>query len=311
MLAAALPLAAAIASAQPAPQSLRLVDLVGEFDTVAQRTRGQSPQARGAAVRKAFANRLPGFYDPKRLELSTTAYDRELGKRLAEYDAHRTETLEARARFARAFRPAQARFEREFGPVRTRRPVYLLVSLGEFDGATRDLPGGSALLFGADMIAQYHGDHDPSPFFQHELFHIIHETGPGDCYQLWCALWEEGLATYVASQLSPGATDAQLLLTIPEPIRPAVDRNKAEAVCAIKARLDLSENNDYGAIFSGKRLSPTLPPRFGYYVGMLVAADLGRTRTLRQLAALQGPELRRLIGRSLDAMAECKPGSST
>lgn len=302
VLTAVVPAEAADVSLKP----LQLVDLVGEFDAVVQRSEGQAPERRAAAIRDHFASRLPGFYSPNRIGHSQQSYDRFMGERLSDYEAHRSETMAARARFNAALTPALERFEKAFGPVRGSRPVYLVVSLGEFDGGTRSLPDGNTLLFGADMIARYHGAHDPTPFFHHELFHLIHGQRFGDCLALWCSLWSEGLATYVAKTLNPEASDDQLLLTIPEPIRPAVDGNRTEAVCAIRARMDLTESNEADAIFSGRRLSPTLPSRFGYYVGMLVAADLGRTRSLQQLADLRGPELRNLIGRSLDGMASCR-----
>jgi hypothetical protein len=47
------------------------------------------------------------------------------------------------------------------------------------------------------------------------------------------------------------------------------------------------------------------PARFGYYVGYLVAKDLGRTRSLRQLAALRNEEVKTLVMASLDRMATC------
>ena len=58
----------------------------------------------------------------------------------------------------------------------------------------------------------------------------------------------------------------------------------------------------------GEPLSPNLPRRFGYYVGLLVVSDIGRTRTLEQLAALQPAEVKPLIEASLDAMANCGAG---
>ena len=55
----------------------------------------------------------------------------------------------------------------------------------------------------------------------------------------------------------------------------------------------------------GEPLSANLPVRFGYYVGLLVAQDLGRTRSLQQLAALKPAEARPLVEQSLRGMADC------
>ena len=53
------------------------------------------------------------------------------------------------------------------------------------------------------------------------------------------------------------------------------------------------------------RLNADLPSRFGYYVGLLVAEDLGKSRSLDQLARLPLTELRPLIADSLDRLGNC------
>jgi hypothetical protein len=45
------------------------------------------------------------------------------------------------------------------------------------------------------------------------------------------------------------------------------------------------------------------PPRSGYYIGYLVAEDLGRRGSLSKLAHMRGPALRGEIGRSLERLA--------
>ena len=296
--------ALALMGAAPAPR-LQVTDLVGEFDKVLDRTASKPPAEQAQAVRQHFARLLPGFYDPKRLGAPEAAYNTRLEAEIVRYrKQNRTKAAAVRQRFNRMIEPAVAHFERTFGPLPTDRPVYLVISLGEFDGATRSLPGlGDVLLFGADAIAEYHGDSDARAFVQHELFHLYHGKRFTGCEQAWCSLWQEGLATHVAASLNPKASDSDLLLTIPEPIRPALAKHRTEAVCAVLQRLDTTDHN--GALFSSRRLSPNLPPRFGYLVGAWVAEDLGRTHSLQQLAKLDGPPLRTMIEQSLRRMAPC------
>jgi hypothetical protein len=186
-------------------------------------------------------------------------------------------------------------------------PIYLVDSFGEFDGGTRDLPEGNRLLFGADMIDELYKGKPIKPFIEHELFHLMHHRTFPECDPVWCNLWEEGLATYVASTLNPGASDQALGLTIPEPLRPAVEAHKQEAICAVRARLESKDPKDYGPLFmgGGAPLSPNLPRRFGYYVGLLVVSDIGQHRTLKQLAALTPDEAHALVKQSLEHMAAC------
>jgi len=75
----------------------------------------------------------------------------------------------------------------------------------------------------------------------------------------------------------------------------------------VPQRLDSTQQTDFVPLFTagGTPLSAELPPRFGYYIGYLVAADLGRKRTLRQLATLNQRQARLLVEHSLQRMATC------
>jgi hypothetical protein len=304
LLLAILLLACAPVQAQQA-DGLRLVDLTGPIDAFWSRTQNMDGAARAAAFRAEIGPLIPGFYEPRGARRDPARYDQRIATALAGYGAQRDAILTVSRRFATMFAPARRSFETVFGPVNSPQPVYLLFSMGEMDGGTRDLPGGTTLIFGTDMIARYHMDHDIQPFFHHELFHVYHQARFTDCGAVWCSLWIEGLATYVAKSLNPGASDAELLLTMPEPIPTAVDAHRQEAVCAVLARLDSTADTDMSALFSFDRMNARLPPRFGYYVGYRVAETIGRGRTLPALAAMQPAEVRPLIERTLRGFATC------
>lgn len=306
-LAAAVFLATSAPAAPKPTGEPQLIDTIPQFERAAAATEALPDDQRGPAFEAAFAPTLPGFYDAARFETpkGKDAYRARLLRNLKALPQDRAGIEDVEHRFSAMFAPALKSFEARFGPMRGYAPIYLVHSLGEFDGGTRDLPGGNRLLFGADMIARIHKGPTIQPFFHHELFHILHQRTFGDCAPVWCGLWKEGLATYVASRLNPGATDEDLLLTLPEPIRPAIDAHRAAAVCAVTARLDSTDAKDEGALFSFQRLSPELPPRFGYYVGFLVAQELGKTRSLDQLRALDQAQARPLIAAALHKMADC------
>jgi hypothetical protein len=295
-----------------AASGLAMVDLTDDFDAFWRQTQSLDTPARVQAFYAEMEQRLPGFFRASRVGVEQARYDRHIADGLAAYPRQRDGIMAVSRRFAALFEPARVSFERAFGPLRMAQPVYLIHSLGEMDGGTRSLPGGTTLIFGADVIARLHLAHDIQPFFHHELFHVHHLARFGECQQIWCSLWIEGLATYVAKRLNPRATDAELLLEVPAPIRPAVEANRTEAICAVLARLDATGGADAEALFSFARLNERLPPRFGYYVGYLVAADLGRNRSLRALAQLPQRQVRPMIERSLRTMASCgrpRPGA--
>ena len=311
-LALALLATPAIAQSPPPEQGLQFVDLTDDFDRVWTETSTLPDDRRVAAFEAAFAKILPGFYTAERVKdfMTPERYRAFVLKGLKDYPARRAGIQRVSREFRALVEPAQQQFESVFGPMRGYPPIYLVNSFREFDGGTRDLAEGERLMFGADVIDEIYRSEPIRPFIEHELFHLMHGRTFPDCEPLWCSLWEEGLATYVAATLNPGVDDVALGLTIPAPQRPAVEAHKTEAVCAVKARLNSTDHADYAPLFmgGGEPLSANLPRRFGYYLGLLVASDLGRTRTLQQLAALRPEEVRPLIEQSLDGMARCPRG---
>ena len=306
-IAALLVAVSATSSSQPEPASnLQLVDLTDDFAREWERSARLDDAARIAAIKAYFAPIIPGFYAHERHGLpDASKYDPFLLKALKDFPQKRAAIEDMSRRFGALLAPAEQAFEREFGPMTGFRPIYLVHSLGEFDGGMRTLGGNGYLMFGADMMAEIYADKAIQPFFHHELFHLYHSRTFDDCDAVWCSLWSEGLATYVSHRMNPGSTDAELLLTSPVPLRAAVEDNRMEALCAVAARLDSTERVDNMALFSSGKLNERLPSRFGYYVGYLVAQDLGRTRGLKELAAYSGEEVRPLIDTSLASMADC------
>lgn len=299
-------LAACVTSpAEPRGDRLELVDLTDDFAEVWDRTQGLDDAARIAAFRARFDPVIPGFYSHERHGLPEERYRALFAGALKRFPETRAATTEMARRFATLLEPAQRSFEREFGPMTGFRPIYLVDSLGEFDGGMRTLGGKGHLMFGADVMARVYAGKDIRPFFHHELFHLHHTRTFQDCAKLWCNLWNEGLATYVAHRLNPRATDAELLLTEPEPLRPAVEKNRREAICTALAGLDSQDGRLNQALFSSGRLNERLPGRFGYYVGYLVAAEAGRSRSLVELANLPNEAVRPLVEASLRALETC------
>jgi len=284
------------------------VDLTRDFARIYDRDANLPDRQRIDVFIAEFDRLIPGFYSAKRVyDGNQSRYDQRLLRAFANYPAQRAAIDKVSEQFSRQLGGATIDFKKAFPGYRSTVPIYLVNALGEMDGGTRELPSGNALIFGADVIARIHPNDRLMPLFDHELFHVYHAqtTKVQECDLVWCGLWVEGLAVYVAQRLNPGATDAELLLTFPEPIRPVIDAHREEAVCTMLGKLDSRDEKDKAAMFSTARLGPNLPPRFGYYMGYLVARDLGRTRSLETLARLQGPALRKLIERSLANLAPC------
>ena len=189
-------------------------------------------------------------------------------------------------------------FRKAFPKFRCTVPVYFLFSGGAFDGATRDVSGKTALLFGLDVIARL--NEELSPLVVHELFHVYHgEAVSEDPETIAWGLWQEGLATYVSRKLNPNVAE-QAVCCLPE-----IDAVKAELPrisTELLAALDSKDRKTYARFFLGGQ-ELDIPARSGYYVGYLVAEEAGKTRSLEELAALSPGDAHALEQKALRRFA--------
>jgi len=295
--------AAAIATP---PQQYVLVDLATPYATFWAETRGLATPERVAAFKSRFNVLLPGFFTAQRVGwMSDAEYDAAIARSLENFPAIREKFAAATSAIAKLLAPAHESFTKSFPDLRPIGPIYIVHSLGEFDGGTRPVSGVNRVMFGADVIARLHDFPDERPFFHHELFHVYHAQFFEECEQAWCPLWMEGLAVLAAKRLNPAATDVELLLSSPRPIRPDVDRDRKQAVCAVSARLDSTAPADYATLFSNGQVPAELPPRFGYYVGYLVANEAAKKQSLIHLAHLDNAAARGVVNAALDRLASC------
>jgi hypothetical protein len=188
-----------------------------------------------------------------------------------------------------------ARFREAFPKFRCGTAVYLLYSAGAFDGATRDVSGKDALMFGLDVITKLK---EPlSPLFTHELFHVYHaERIPKAPDAFYWNMWEEGLASYVSAKLNPGEQACCL------PPAPPIDAALAKIVSGALDRLDSGKPEDYRPYFLGGENALGLPQRSGYVLGYRIVAEAGKTRSLEQLAELKPADVRKLVESGLRRM---------
>jgi hypothetical protein len=294
----------AIAQAQPAPAFTSYTDA---FDRFITETAATAPDARVRLFRERFNALLPGFFEP-RYGATEEKYNARVAKALADYPANRDKFLATARDFSAAYAAATTQFRHFFPDYAPSMPIYLVHSLGEMDGGTRVLRGKTIAVFGADVIAKIHDSATIGPFLDHELFHFYHASYFPDCEALWCSLWQEGLAVYVASKMNPGADDRALLLTIPRPMRPEVEPHLAGAICLTRAKFDSTAQEDAEEFFMGGAGGKAFPPRFGYYVGYRIAQMLGEKRSLEQLAKMPPADVRKAM---LDAMSTIAPCGGT
>jgi hypothetical protein len=277
------------------------IDLTADFSLFVAETAAMEGPARVAAFKTRMDALLPGFYVP-RFGATPERYDARITRAFDGFAKLRPKYESVQREFPAAFEAGIQHFRKHFPGFSPNVPVYLLHSIGEMDGGTREMGGKTYLIFGADMIAQIHEPRDLTPFLDHELFHVEHHKYFSDCEQAWCPLWAEGLATYAAKVMNPGADDGQLLLTSPQPIRAAVDATWPAALCFTRARLFSAETADIDALFVGGTKAREFPERFGYYVGLRVVEESGGQYKLPELSRMPPEKAKAVLTASIDRL---------
>lgn len=206
-----------------------------------------------------------------------------------------------------AFDKAQADFAKSFPDFRCDADIAFGISLLHFDGhGYNDKQGQEHMRFGIDMIALLHPPQALPAFFAHELFHIYHAQAlgvhPEDDERTWWAMWAEGLATYVSRQMNMPLTEQQVLW-FPSDLAGQMEKPGVIKETAKEMLADFDATAHYAHWFDAGHSAPGLPPRAGYFMGLRMAEDLGRTRSLSELAHLTPAQVRPLAKAFLEKQA--------
>ena len=292
------PIVAPICRAQPSPVT---VDIAADFTVFWDATKDLPMEQRVAAFHRVVEPTFPDFYNATRFAAPGNPgnQDERIAAAIARFPAIRPKYLAKVAVFNAALAQNLASFVNAFPDYAPTVPIALVHSLGEMDGGERTLKGKDQatkdwLIFGADVMAQLHDFQDEAAFFHHELFHTYHHAADG-CATVICALWQEGLAVYVASMLHPKAGLPELLLNTPANMVPDTYARRKEAFAQLQGVLDSSDEKVLGALFMSGDDGSDLPQRRGYYLGLLLAREVGKGRTLIELAHMPMTEAGSLI----------------
>jgi hypothetical protein len=254
-----------------------------------------------AEMRTAVIDPHPDLYNDNYVRLPTAAkWEGKLTRERAYDEAHRLEITAAEQYLAANVPRYMREFRRTFPDYRCDFTFYIAPSFGNMDGSAATVNSQHRIIFAPDVIPRYHKLDELKVLIDHETFHIYHHqvTGVFGATEeamptIEAALWSEGLATYVSWRMNPGVNlDTALLQPgIPEGARPHLSAIAAELVEHLEEKNELT----YARYFEGAEPPEGYPPRAGYYVGLLIAQDLSKRYTLRQLAQLKGHVLHEAI----------------
>jgi hypothetical protein len=182
---------------------------------------------------------------------------------------------------------ANARFLKTFPDMRWSGDVYVMASGYCFNGRAQMIQGRSALLFGVDAIAAL-GQKDLIPGMHHELFHRYHrqffDFEASSAYPLWTTLWAEGMASYVAEQLNPSASELDLA-HVPLGMVQQVNERRAALAANFLRRFESTAEQDAKLFFNDiNSKDADVPARAGYQLGVLVIRELSKQYSLLTMA---------------------------
>lgn len=312
----ALILASAFAAMTTAAQAgiCKTQDLMPAFFAFEAKTAALTPDQRADLFAREFVPQHRDFYaedefgDPVKLHKSAARFFGGPVK-LGDFGPLTASHFHAVAENVMpAFDKAQSDFAKTFPDFRCEADIVFGVSLLHFDGhGYNDKTGREHMRFGIDMIALLHQPKDLPAFFAHELFHIYHAQAlpgvhPEDNPVTWWAMWEEGLATYVSRQMNVPQTEQQVLW-FPADLAAQMQKPGVMKETAKEMLADFDNTKNYAFWFQAGHSAPNLPARAGYFMGLRMAEELGRTRSLQELAHLTPADVKPLSKAFLEEQA--------
>jgi hypothetical protein len=220
--------------------------------------------------------------------------------------------------FPLRFRAAWTDFARTFTDLRDTVTIYLIPApTSAVGGAVRLFGDSDVVIFGAaEALLEMKSSVGFKTSVEHELTHLYQaqvnaemrraladlfmNNGAAQAASLYQIIWLEGLATWVSSRLNPDATAEQVFrsqtLEADVRVRWPVLRD------SILSRLDSTKPGDINDFVFGGNPARHIPRRAGYYVGALVAAELGKRYSYAELARLSGGALRREFEEALQSV---------
>jgi hypothetical protein len=201
---------------------------------------------------------------------------------------------------------ANGHFLKMFPDMRWAGDVYVMASGFCFDGRSQTIQGRNALLFGVDTMAGF-GQRNLIPVMHHELFHRYHRTyfeyEASGSYPLWTSLWAEGLATYVAKELNPSASEMDRGM-VPLGMVERVDHRRAELAADFLRRFESTSPEDAKLYINDTNSKDAfVPARAGYELGALVAGELSKQYSVQEMAHWSQAEAKPRIRAALERIS--------
>ncbi|MCA9802128.1 MAG: hypothetical protein KC777_09085 [Cyanobacteria bacterium HKST-UBA02] len=293
-----------------AKDSPHLTDVAGEFVSFWDETKDLPDQERVELFIKNIASKAPDVYDKTLFAYWRDVMHTDRSKRIIEqlngFPKIRARYEQVYAGLSKSMPLYLERFQRHFPDFRTEDvDVYILHSLGGSNGAANLVGNRTVFYLGVDMIAIHNKYSDQEPFFDHEFFHVYHLQKYKLSKRLYSQLWMEGLATYVAKELNPDATNEELMIS-----DDLISQTKAilpELIPELAENLEKTDSDGKLRFkyFNIESKDARIPPRAGYYAGYLILSEIARNHTISEMARWQEEQIVPAMRDALKHLAHC------
>ncbi|GIL38777.1 hypothetical protein [Roseiterribacter gracilis] len=302
----------ALLLASPAHAACPVIDATQEFWSLARDARGASDTTQMAAFRAKVQAKYPGLHAPHVIDIENAELlERKAVQALNEARANNFAAMAVVRDIQNRLPGLVAKLEKRFPDFRCDFPIYLMVSLDQFDAVARNIDGVPSLVFGVDAIHTLDATPRLSVFLMHELFHRYHEqvSGFGDDsgpdQEIWRTLWAEGLATFVSAafHLDHSLADALMLpRDLEQRSLPLVPKLAAE-MRANADKLDPGLFSRYFEFGDKSAQDSGIPFRTGFYIGYRVASLANERCTIDMLIHWDATTVRQEVERDLTLLS--------
>jgi hypothetical protein len=283
-------------------------DLVQPFLSYWKRSKDLSIERKVERLKKEIIPLFPEFYNTRieRWSKRGKTPDKELASQINEFPLIEANFTKKANELSQVIDQSLKTFINEFPEMNPYFDIYVIHSLGEMDGGTRQYGKKNYFILGIDGMVKYHKDFTSEvPFFHHELFHVYHGQYLTEDMIFWIALWGEGLATYTAEKLNPHAPIEELMLS--KSVITNINKNIEFYWKDILAKLESRDENEYEKYFLMSSTDKKIVNRAGYYLGYLIAKEAGKTKSMSELVKLKPDETVALLKRTIDSLRAKTP----
>ena len=269
-----------------------------QFLTFWEKYSSQPNAAQLLGFKTEFAPLFPEFYRYKieKWKKIGKSPDQELSRELSAFTSIKIEFEKKTLEVSKSLEANLTKFVSYFPKFDRNFDVHITHSLGDMDGGTREIEGKVYFILGVDGMVRYHqGFSTESPFFHHELFHVYHNQYLPEDKVIWVALWAEGLATYASEILNPGSSLKDLMLDLPANMVREINDDLLNHWVDLESKLESRKDEDYESYFLLSSTNQKVIKRAGYYLGYLLAKEIGKTKSLAEMAEMKPKDILLLL----------------